>query len=86
MCLDAEGAVWAACPYTGVCRRIAEGGAVLDEVRGSHPGVYACMLGGEDRRTLYLCTAPSHVPDETRAVHQGRIEAIRVDVPGAGLP
>jgi sugar lactone lactonase YvrE len=86
MCLDAEGAVWAACPYTGVCRRIAEGGGVLDEIRGSHPGIYACMLGGEDRRTLYLCTAPSHVPEETRAAHQGRIEAIRVDVPGAGLP
>ena len=86
MCLDAEGAVWVADPGGGVCRRVVEGGAVLDEVQGSHPGVYACMLGGEDRRTLYLCTAPSHVPEETRAAHQGRIEAVRVDVPGAGLP
>jgi sugar lactone lactonase YvrE len=23
---------------------------------------YACMLGGEDRRTLYVATAPDHEP------------------------
>ncbi len=86
MCLDAEGAVWTACPATGRCLRIRQGGEVLDEVKGTHPGAYACMLGGADRRTLYICTAPSHVPDETRAARLGRIEAVTVDVPGAGLP
>jgi sugar lactone lactonase YvrE len=86
MCLDAEGAVWTACPATGRCLRIREGGDVVDEVKGTHPGAFACMLGGTDRRTLYICTAPSHVPDETRAAHLGRIEAVTVDVPGAGLP
>jgi sugar lactone lactonase YvrE len=86
MCLDAEGAVWIACPATGRCLRIREGGDVVDEVKGTHPGAFACMLGGTDRRTLYICTAPSHVPDETRAAHLGRIEAVTVDVPGAGLP
>ena len=86
MCLDAEGAVWTACPATGRCLRIREGGDVVDEVKGTHPGAYACMLGGPDRRTLYVCTAPSHVPEESRAAHQGRIEAVVVDVPGAGLP
>jgi sugar lactone lactonase YvrE len=86
MCLDAERAVWTACPATGRCLRIREGGDVVDEVKGTHAGAYACMLGGPDRRTLYLCTAPSHVPDESRAAHQGRIEAVVVDVPGAGLP
>ncbi len=86
MCLDAEGAVWAACPFTGRCVRIAEGGAILDEVRGSHPGAYACMLGGPERSTLYVCTAPTHVPADCIAAHQGRIEAVDVDAPGAGLP
>ncbi len=86
MCLDAEGAIWAACPFSGRAVRVAEGGQVLDEVKGSHPGAFACMLGGDDRRTLYLCTAPTHVPEETRAARQGRIEAVTVDVPGAGLP
>jgi sugar lactone lactonase YvrE len=86
MCLDAEGAIWAACPYTGRVLRVREGGEVVDEVKGTHPGAFACMLGGDDRRTLYLCTAPTHVPDEARVAHGGRIEAVVVDVPGVGLP
>ncbi len=86
MCLDAEGAIWAACPYTGRVLRLREGGEIVDEVTGTHPGAFACMLGGDDRRTLYLCTASTHVPDEARVAHGGRIEAVVVDVPGAGLP
>ncbi|HEV7526926.1 MAG TPA: SMP-30/gluconolactonase/LRE family protein [Acidimicrobiia bacterium] len=86
MCLDAENAIWAACPYTGRVMRIREGGEVVDEVKGTHPGAFACMLGGADRRTLYLCTAPTHVPEDARVAHGGRIEAVVVDVPGAGLP
>jgi sugar lactone lactonase YvrE len=86
MCLDAEGAIWAACPFTGRCLRIAEGGAILDEVKGTHPGAFACMLGGDDRRTLFVCTAPTHEPAQCRELRQGRIEAVAVDVPGAGRP
>ena len=86
MCLDAEGALWTACPFTGRALRIVEGGEVVDEVAVTHPGAFACMLGGDDRRTLYLCTASTHEPDEARVAHAGRIEAVRVDVPGAGLP
>jgi len=86
MCLDAEGMIWAACPFSGRVLRIREGGEILDEVKGTHPGAFACMLGGSQRTTLFVCTAPSTVPGETRASHQGRIEAVEVDVPGAGLP
>lgn len=86
MCLDAEGAIWAACPFTGRCLRIMPGGRVVDEVKGTHPGVFACMLGGADRRTLYLCTAPTHESAVTLERHEGRIEAVQVDTPGAGLP
>jgi sugar lactone lactonase YvrE len=86
MCLDAEGAVWAASPFTGVVLRIAEGGEVLDTVETTHPGAFACMLGGPDRRTLYICTAPDHIPEKVKEAHQGRIEVLEVEVPGAGLP
>jgi sugar lactone lactonase YvrE len=86
MCLDAEGAVWAACPFSGRCLRIVEGGAVVDEVKGTHPGAFACMLGGPRRTTLYVCTAPSFEPETTRAARAGRIEAVEVEVPGAGRP
>jgi sugar lactone lactonase YvrE len=86
ICLDAEGAVWIACPLTGRCLRVQEGGEILDEVKVSHQFAFACMLGGDDRRTLYICTASTHVPDESRTKRDGRIESVEVDVPGAGLP
>jgi len=86
MCLDAEGAIWAACPFTGRVLRVREGGEVVGAVKGTHPGAFACMLGGDDRRTLYVCTAPTHVPDEARAARAGRIEAVTVEVAGAGWP
>jgi len=86
ICLDAEGAVWVACPLTGRCLRIREGGEVLDEIAVSNNFAYACMLGGEDRRTLFMCTAPSSDPQETVRARSGHIESLEVDVPGAGLP
>jgi sugar lactone lactonase YvrE len=86
ICLDAEGAVWVACPLTGRCLRVKEGGEVLDEIKVANDFAYACMLGGDDRRTLYMCTAGSSDPNETLQQRAGRIESIQVDVPGAGLP
>jgi len=45
---------------------------------------YACMLGGEDRQTLFVATAPDHEPSNDRAAAESKIEAIRVEVPGVG--
>jgi sugar lactone lactonase YvrE len=89
MCIDAEGAAWVACVTTDRCLRVAEGGEVLDEVRvaekGRHP--VACVLGGPDRRSLYLLTATTYgEPEPSLAARAGRIEQVRVDVPGAGRP
>jgi sugar lactone lactonase YvrE len=52
------------------------------------PGLkaYACMLGGEGRRTLFGCVAPHHNAERTRAARAGRIVATSVPVAGAGLP
>jgi sugar lactone lactonase YvrE len=86
MCLDADGAVWLACPFTGKVLRVREGGEILEEITDLQGRAYACMLGGGDRRTLYICTAPSHEPEKTLADRTGRIEAAQVEVPGAGLP
>ncbi len=86
ICLDAEGAIWLACPMSHRVVRVAEGGTVLDEVSVGTRNAYACMLGGADRRTLFVCTAESSNPHKTLARMSGRIENTRVDVPGAGLP
>jgi len=87
ICLDAEGAVWIASPISHQVLRVAEGGEVLAEVRTSDERQpFACMLGGDDRRTLFVCTASSSEPALARSARAGRIEAVGVDVPGAGLP
>jgi sugar lactone lactonase YvrE len=87
ICLDAEGAIWMASPISHQVLRVAEGGEVLEEVRTSDERQpFACMLGGDDRRTLFVCTALDSEPVAAKAARAGRIEAIQVDVAGAGLP
>ncbi|MGN6189939.1 MAG: SMP-30/gluconolactonase/LRE family protein [Conexibacter sp.] len=82
--LDAEGAVWVADAKGSGIPRVAEGGEILDFVDTGELGVYAAALGGEDRRTLYLCASPplGHPEAEQRAY----LLACRVEVPGAGIP
>jgi sugar lactone lactonase YvrE len=49
---DADGGVWFGSPYTNHFVRVQEGGEVTHMVE--LPGAVACMLGGDDRRTLFL--------------------------------
>jgi sugar lactone lactonase YvrE len=54
--LDAEGAIWVADVMGNRLLRVAEGGAVLDELEGPEGGgVFACMLGGYEGHTLLVC-------------------------------
>lgn len=85
VCLDAEGCVWVASPVSNQFLRVREGGEVTDRVSVDQMAI-ACMLGGEDGRTLFGLTAPTVAPDETRRVRGSRIETARVAAPGAGLP
>jgi len=85
ICLDAEGAVWVAAPYPGEVMRVREGGSITHNLSVSTKP-YACMLGGPDRRTLFVCTAESSNPDEVRLKTGGKIETVAVEVPGAGRP
>ncbi|HEV2364912.1 MAG TPA: SMP-30/gluconolactonase/LRE family protein [Caulobacteraceae bacterium] len=85
ICLDAEGAIWVASPTTNNVLRVREGGEVLARVEPDR-GCYACMLGGEDRRTLFVLTAMTSEPAVCAQEMSGHIEAIEVDAPGAGLP
>lgn len=85
ICLDAEGAIWVADPRNNETVRVREGGAVTHRIPTGDLGSYACMLGGEDRKTLYICTAAGSGPGAAEAP-RGRIEYCRVEVPGTGLP
>jgi sugar lactone lactonase YvrE len=91
MCIDADGAVW--CSDVGpneggVCHRVREGGEVLDRIELDRP-CYACMLGGEDGRTLFMVVAKWFGPDRMEELLQagtGRVLTARVAVPHAGWP
>ena len=85
ICLDAEGAIWVAAPHPGEVLRVQQGGNITHRLTVSTKP-YACMLGGLDRRTLFVCTAGCSDPDEVRANPDGKIEIIDVEVAGAGLP
>jgi sugar lactone lactonase YvrE len=88
ICLDAEGAVWFADVPNQRCVRVREGGEVLSTVTVDR-GCFACLLGGPDRRTLFLLTAQWSGPDgvdEQLARRTGQIAVMQVDVPGVGWP
>ncbi|PPR61152.1 MAG: hypothetical protein CFH10_01260 [Alphaproteobacteria bacterium MarineAlpha4_Bin2] len=85
ICLDAEGAIWVADPRLNETIRVKEGGEVTHRISTGNLGSFACMLGSDDRQTLYICTAPGSGPGAAEA-RKGRIEYCRVDVPGTGLP
>ena len=85
ICLDAEGAVWVADPRGNRIVRVKEGGEIADTIPLPGRQSYACMLGGADRQTLFICTAPGSGPDRAGKI-DGKIETTRVTVPGAGLP
>ena len=85
ICLDSEGAVWFANPMAAECVRIAEGGEVLEVVETGQL-CFACMLGGDDGKTLFMLTADSADAHAAAAKPSGRIMVCEVDVARAGLP
>jgi sugar lactone lactonase YvrE len=96
LCLDAEGAAWVGLPFQGRFRRLKEGGQVTHEIAYDDRWAVAPVLGGEDRRSLYLCTVQvtlEHMiklmrdPKDARALCKGWIEVVDgAPSPGAGRP
>lgn len=84
ICLDAEGAVWVT-THEHVYR-VLEGGEITDHVDMGSYKASACMLGGEDLRTLLITAPRSHDRTVIAGKPSGRLYTVRVDVPGAGLP
>jgi len=81
ICADADGTIWYASVPGQRCTRVAEGGTVLDVIEADR-GCFACMLGGDDGRTLYIVA--NHY-DRTGA-SDGVVLTQRVDVPHAHRP
>ena len=94
ICLDAEGAVWVSTGGFSVAR-VAEGGEVLQQVELEEDRApFAVMLGGPDRRTLFILTAEWRKTDSATdnlkrladGPRAGQILMVPVSVPGAGRP
>ncbi|WP_406020613.1 SMP-30/gluconolactonase/LRE family protein [Nocardioides sp. NBC_00850] len=80
-CLDAEGGLWIADIRNNRAVRVVEGGAITDEVRpGENTNVFAVALGGEDGRTLFLCTAPDFDVETRQSTRAASVMAVRVRV------
>jgi sugar lactone lactonase YvrE len=86
ICLDADGCVWVSSPTTHEFLRVRAGGEVTGRISTGERMAIACMLGDDDRRTLYMLTSKGLDPQKAAELRTGQLERIRVDVPGAGLP
>jgi sugar lactone lactonase YvrE len=86
ICIDAEGAVWVANPAgSPSILRVREGGEVIETILlDTH--AYAAMLGGPERRHLFICTSASHDPAEIAASPSAQLLVVEVDVSGVDAP
>lgn len=73
--LDPAGGTWVADPAGHRAVRVDSEGQETGAVT-SDQQVLAVALGGDDGRTLFLCTSPGTDPDEMRRLHGSRIDAI----------
>jgi sugar lactone lactonase YvrE len=86
ICIDAEGAVWYADVPNKRCVRVREGGEVLQTVN-MDLGCFACMLGGVDKRTLFMVVREWRGLESTAdGARTGQVLTVNVSVPGAGWP
>jgi sugar lactone lactonase YvrE len=84
ICMDAEGAIWS--PKFKACVRVAEGGAVLDEIELDR-FCFACMLGGEDGRMLFMNVANWNGPDQVgKGPRTGQVLTVEAPSAHAGYP
>jgi sugar lactone lactonase YvrE len=86
ICLDAASAVWYADVPAKKCVRVREGGMVLQAIDLDR-GCFACMLGGIDRRTLFLMVAEFPPPSTMRGgADTGQVLSVAAPSPGVGWP
>src|SRR5262245_40699557 len=87
ICIDADNAVWYVEGSNRRCVRVREGGEVLELIDRDR-GCFACMLGGEDRKTLFMMAAEWHGVSKMSAegARTGKVLTVKAPVPGAGRP
>ena len=86
ICFDAEGAVWVAAFKEDAFVRIARDGRELERIATPGRRAVACVLGGDDGRTLFCISAETTHEDLFKGKSKARIDVVSVDVASDGLP
>jgi sugar lactone lactonase YvrE len=86
ICLDADNAIWYADVPNQRCVRVREGGEVLQTIDLDR-GCFACMLGGADRRTLFLVATEWNGPANMfQGPPTGQVLSVTAPAPRIGWP
>src|SRR5215470_6308557 len=83
ICVDADNAVWYADVPNKRCVRVREGGEVLQTVTVDR-GCFACMLGGAEKKTLFIIATEWRGMDKIAEVAQERTgQVLTFEAPSA---
>lgn len=82
VCLDVEDGLWVADAGGHQVFRVLRGGQVTDRIDLGSAAAYACMLGGADGRSLYLCIGGAHGTYNRETDFRGELWLAQVDIPG----
>ena len=86
ICVDAEGAVWYGDVPNKRCVRVREGGEVPQTIDFDR-GCFACMLGGDDGRTLFMVLRKWRgLASAADASRTGQVLTMKAPAPHAGWP
>jgi sugar lactone lactonase YvrE len=86
LCLDADDHLWVPMLFSGEFLRIAPNGSVVESVPFPGRSAIACVLGGADRKTLFMCVCAMDRSDPENPVRHGEIYTLARPVSGAGRP
>jgi sugar lactone lactonase YvrE len=84
--LDAEGGIWVALPLRQEFIRVLQGGVITDRISVSPRGAFACALGGEHGRTLFMMATLGDEQAIAAGKSKGEILAAEVAVGAAPRP
>jgi len=84
-CLDSDGAIWMSDVTNGRFCRLHEGGEISEVIQVDGAAV-ACILGGDDGKTLFLLVSPGTRPSEVEGFGNSVIMTTQVEAGAAGRP
>jgi len=86
ICMDRDQAIWVSLLDEQSFVRVAPDGRILDRIAVPDRRAVACVLGGEDRRTLFCVSMQTDQDAPAGKRSRSWVDTTVVEVPGAGYP